>query len=822
MENEISRKSGFFLRAVVHFYNERMRGILGDEDGKALRRSLYILGTLFLLIILFVSGTAADFFQVYGKADYERPSIIYAVDDNGQYIPIAELYRFYRKVIHIGQSEDELSMESPVAQAFISTEDNNFMIHPGIDPQGILRAALVNLIAGRIKEGASTITQQVARLRFLSRERSFFRKAREAFLSVLIELRFTKPEILEMYLNEVPLGHGTIGVQAASKFYFEKPVFDLSWGEAALLASLTTRPNDFSPLKNLQESRSKVRVVIQKLVENGRISVSQGEEEFQKLEKEYYSSLNRSPNDSAFNQRLNLHPYATEYAKYALPSKLKDRLYEGGLRIYTTIRHEHQSAAEEELISHLRTLNRQRRRPPFKNFEAFDDSYGDLIPLIRDLFGLHDINAKLGRKERRFHREFISEIRDELHLLSFLNGDQNIQEGVEYHLIHENIVVEEELSVEGALISMRPDNGDITAVVGGSGFTSSNQMLRFIQSKRQAGSSFKPFVYASGIEMTAENPDIETPLTAATMMDDSPVQFVGQDLSEYSPDNYSGTYEGLISLRKALTLSKNAVAVRIYEYLGSLAVNPVVERILQFRRDGRENVLPREATVALGTFPVSPYEMARAYAVFASGGKEVYPRIISYITDSEGRVLADYRDEARNIERKQLIRPETAEIMTSLLHDVVEKGTGKAARIPGRQVSGKTGTTNRNTDAWFVGYTPELVTAIHVGYDRIRSLGPGGTGGSIAAPVWGRYMYKALRGDPVKKFEFAESENREVEICAETGLLPGPDCREKIMELFAPGTEPVKVSENEPRGEMLDPFDPGVNSKEEVFSAEDF
>jgi penicillin-binding protein 1A len=278
----------------------------------------------------------------------------------------------------------------------------------------------------------------------------------------------------------------------------------------------------------------------------------------------------------------------------------------------------------------------------------------------------------------------------------------------------------------------------------------------------------------------------------------------------------------LISLRKALTLSKNAVAIRIYEYLGSLAVNPVVEKILQFNRDGRENVLPREATVALGTFPVSPYEMARGYAVFASGGKEVYPRVISYVTDAEGVVLADYRDEVRKVERKQLIHPETAEIMTSLLHDVVEKGTGKAARLPGRYVSGKTGTTNRNTDAWFVGYTPEMVTAVHIGYDMVRSLGPGGTGGSIAAPVWGRYMYRALRGDPVEEFDFSESKTVELEICAKTGLLPGPDCKETIKEIFAPGTEPRDVSENEPRGEILAPFDPASDSKEEIFSAEDF
>lgn len=808
-----------YTRIFFYSYLKIMRRLFSQDDRWALLFSSLLLVGLILFMGLMISGGPGDFITVWNDEGYERPTILYGKNEAGEDVPIAELYRFYRKVIEL-KDDSEKGAGSKIAKAFLATEDNNFYIHRGVDVQGILRAMVVNLLAGRVKEGASTITQQAARLRFLNRERSLFRKAREAFYALLMEMRYSKREILEIYLNEVPLGHGAIGAEAASRFYFGKSVFDLSWGEAAVLSSLTTRPYDFSPLRNPEESRQKVRVVLRKLVEYGEISVKEAQEEYTRLEDEYYTTLNRSPNDNAFNQRLNLHPYATEFIKYSLPRKIKRKIYTGGYRVYTTIRTDHQAAAEETFIPYLKEQTIRRKRPPFKHFDAFDDTYGDVYPLLRDLFGIPEFRFQISRARRDLLRAFDTDLRDETVLLSYLSGNQNIQSAMEHYIYNNRGIVEEELPVEGSLISMTPVTGEITAVVGGSGFTSDNQLLRFLTSRRQPGSSFKPIVYASGIEYTARHPNTEHPLTAGTLMDDSPVQFVGSDLTEYSPENYSGGYEGLITLRRGLYESRNAVAVRTYEYMGSSVINPIAEEILRFKRYSPDKKLPPEAAVALGSYAMTPYEMARAYGVFASDGKEIFPHVILRVENAKGEVV--YENPVLKEKPEQVILPGTAEIITSMLGDVVNRGTGRAARIPGWPVSGKTGTTNRNTDAWFVGYTPDLITALHLGYDYTRSLGFGGTGGGIAAPVWGQYMRAIHENKKPQTFHFPGSRVSGVRICEKTGMLPGPYCENTTVEYFHPGTAPTSEYVTPARDALPPSMMENKTPAEDVFDAGDF
>ncbi|HMW62219.1 MAG TPA: transglycosylase domain-containing protein, partial [Leptospiraceae bacterium] len=332
------------------------------------RRRKFLTGVFFglpVLSMLLLCVTPVDPLLVFISHGYERPSIIYGYDGQGKPVPIAEFYRFSRRVIDLSNEE---ATSARVVRSFIATEDNNFYSfwHWGVDPQGILRASMVNMMAGEVKEGASTITQQVARLRFLSNERTALRKIREAFLAVLLELRYRKKSILEMYLNEVPLGHGTLGVEAAADFYFGKSHKDLSWGESALLASLTTRPRDFSPLSNPNGSRRKVRIVLRKLVETGTISVEEAQNAWADLEEHFYAELNRSPNDTAFNRRMNDFPYVSEFVKKSIPEEFEDRLYSGGLQIQTTIVVDHQKAAEETMIPWLGRLTEQRRRKPFR------------------------------------------------------------------------------------------------------------------------------------------------------------------------------------------------------------------------------------------------------------------------------------------------------------------------------------------------------------------------------------------------------------------------------------------------------------------------
>jgi len=812
--------AGLLTRAVLHGYLRLLSSFLTGDDLVILMRSVMMLGGGLVLAAILICATPADLLMVFGDSGYLQPSEIYGVDSEGKTVKIAEFYQSSRRVIELDGKTDH-GTNSKAARAFIATEDTNFFYHPGIDVFGILRAVFVNLRSGSIKEGASTITQQVSRLRFLSSERSFARKAREAFLALLIEMRFSKRRILELYFNEVPLGHNTYGVEAASRFYFNKGVFDLSWGEAAVLASLTTRPRDFSPLVNINESRRKVRVVFYKLIENGDMDIDTAQKEYRALEENFYANLfERSPNENAFSNRLNLHPYVSEFIKYSLPARFSGRkLLTGGYRIYTTINVDHQKAAEETFQPWLVKLTEQRRRPPFRNYFEFDREFGQFFPLIKKLFDLPEFASRITREERDFQREYSDELESEMTLLNYLTGGDLAGAAFEQHFLRKDFILDDQLPVEGSLVSIRPETGEITAVVGGSGFASRNQNLRFIQSRRQPGSAFKPILYASGIESSAGIRDPKKSLTAATVLDDSPVQFVSEDLSEYSPENFGSSYEGPIRLRKALTYSKNAVAVRVYERMGSRALNATAEKLLQLDEMNPQRHLPREASVALGSYEVSPLEMARAFAVFASNGREVHPFVISYITDPDGEIVLDNRPKQAALERRQVISPGTAEIITSMLRDVVRMGTGVGAALSGWDAVGKTGTTNRGTDAWFVGYTPVLVTAVHIGYDKARSLGPSGTGGSIAAPVWGRYMNLALRNERVRNFSFPGSNVQRAEICALSGKLPGEKCHETVVEMFLPGTVPTEICDEHDGGRSERKVE---HRQEDIFRDEDF
>ena len=821
---ETRERSGIFSRIVFYSYASFMRRLLSGDDRTALWRSLLLVPCALLVIAGLIAATPADFFLVWEDGGYERPSFLYALDAEGEYKPVAEYYTHNRRIIELTEESgpDKPGMDSRIVRSFIATEDNNFPTHQGLDIQGILRAALVNLLAGEVREGASTITQQVARLRFpLRRERSFVRKAREAFLAILLEVRYSKTRIMETYLNEVPLGHGAYGVDAAARFYFNKSVNDVGWGEAALIASLTTRPTYFSPLKNIRNSREKVQVVFKRLVETGQMPVAEAEQEYKTLEREYYANLNRSPGDNSRNQRLNLHPYVTEFVREYLRRNergLYRKLQTGGLRIYTTIEHKHQAAAEKEMTPWLDRLTRQRRLPPFRFFDVFDQRYGPVYKLVSEIWDLPGYRIRMRREERKFHREFIATLRDSALLVNLLGGEANGAIALQRHYVEQRGLVEENLPVEGSLISMRPHTGRITAMVGGSGFKSSNQLLRF-RSRRQPGSAFKPIVYAAGIDYSAKNPSSERKLTAASVIDDAPLQFA----DGYSPENYSDDFDGPIRLREGLTRSRNAVAVGVYAMMNASRLNPGSEQILGLDKLGRN--LPKEATVALGSYEVSPWGMAAAYGVFASGGKEILPHVVLYITDSDGNMLKDFRPEYADEKRRQIIRPGTAQVITSMLQDVVTKGTGRGAKLPGRTAAGKTGTTNRGTNAWFVGFTPNLVTAVHIGYDQVKSLGRRATGGGLAAPLWGRYMHRALRGEKSGRFAYPGANVVSAQVCEISGKRPGAHCHSRVSELFLSGTVPSVVCNDHlgatSTGSDLPPA-PVIRKPTDVFSGDDF
>jgi penicillin-binding protein 1A len=780
-----------FSKFLISFYCDLVNTIISGERLflKLCLVLFFLLGLNFLLLV----SSLKDYTLVKNAHSYETPSTLFGINGKGQYEPIAEFYQFSRIVLKLIEFRNEKELEdknNKLLQCFTSTEDNNFYSHFGFDIRGIIRATAVNIIAGKVKEGASTITQQVARLKFLTIDRSFIRKAREAWLAILLEANYHKDTILEMYMNEIPLGHGTHGVGAAARFYFRKDVNALSWGEAALLASLTTRPKEFSPIVNPNISSAKVRVVFMKLVENGKLDIKKAELEYKKFAS-YYQNLNRSPNDSAYSDRLNRFPYFTEYVRKNLKKTIPDDiLYNSGLKVYTTLNIEHQIAAEKVLTEGLRNQTVVSNQRIFKNIDAFDDAYGDIFNAISLVNDTNDFKFKITKAERTFRNVYQSELREDFSFLNLLSGSDSVGTSIDENF-SKQITSDVLLPVEGSLMSIRPHTGFITALVGGTGFKSKNQQIRTVQAYRQPGSSFKPLVYASVLDYYGSHPekDSEKNVTASTLFLDSPLQFLMDDGDEWSPENYSEEYSGFIRLRAALESSRNSVAVRVVEQTGISKIFPIITEMLKLNRP-----IPRNFSVALGTFDISPFEITRAYSILASGGKEVFPISVLYIEDSKGNMFKDFREEHTKRERKQLISGEAAFIITNMMEDVIKKGTGKAVLSYnlGRTAAGKTGTTNNFRDAWFVGYTPELVTSLWMGYDSgTLSLGRGMAGGVVATPIWAKYMALALRNESLKEYSFGTMANLTTrKVCSRSGKLALANSNDAYTEYFIRGTEP--------------------------------
>lgn len=528
--------------------------------------------------------------------------------------------------------------------AFVATEDARFYSHHGIDPVGILRAVWVNIARSGVSEGGSTITQQLARNAFLSQDRTLKRKVSEALLALRIEQRYTKQEILEMYMNQIYFGQGAYGVQAASKVYFGKDVQDLSLAQASILAGLPQSPNYFSPFNDLEASKKRQAIVLGQMVKYNYITQAQADEAKEadlELIAKQDATASTDTNASYFINYV----IAQVSEKYG-----DDAIYKDGLKIYTTIDMDAQNAAVRAM--------------------------GDLPTFYTDQNGLQQ--------------------------------------------------------PQGALVAVNPHNGYIVAMVGGRGNDSFN---RATQATRQPGSSFKPFVYLAAIQQG---------MTPGTIIDDSPVDFNG-----WKPQNYERSYFGQVPLRYALQHSLNVATVKLADDIG-------MRKILNLAKDMGITSLTdsdNNLAAALGglTHGVSPIEMATAYSVLANGGLKINPTAITKIIDRNGQVLEEF-----SVDEKRVIEEKDAAIITSMLESVIQGGTGGTAAI-GRPAAGKTGTTDDSKDAWFVGYTPDLVAAVWMGDDFGVETLNGTTGGTIPAMIWHDFMNQALANTPVSNFNVPAS-----------------------------------------------------------------
>lgn len=738
---------------------------------------IIIIGVVAGIFIAFFVILISDFKNVKALADYQPETTTKIYDKNG--ILISELFRQKREVVPFEKIPKNL------INAFIASEDNEFYSHFGINPKGIVRAFFINIFSGKIKQGGSTITQQLSKILLTSRKRNIFRKVKEAAIAVMMETGYTKDEIMGMYLNQIFLGHGAYGVESASKIYFNKHVWELNLAESAVLASLPSAPNLLSPIRHTKTSINRHKIVLAKMVEAGFISVKEAEEAFLEFWPDYLVYVSEiEPSISTWSSRIDKAPWFTEHVRRMLVRMYgEDAVYSEGLQVYTTLDINKQIAGQKILKA---SLSRQSLVSAGLTLKTFDPRTvkkegDDAVPLSEAEERILKLNYHLR-----------AEIIEELEGINFIAGLDVVSDFIDkYKETYSDD--RDQQRVEGCIISINHENGYIEAMIGGGEFSSINQLNRTIQSRRQPGSAIKPLLYAAALETGR--------FTSATPVLDSPIVYLDTDGNEWMPENYENEYYGFVRLRKALEKSINIISIRIADALGIDTVMNYYGRLLKFNDNEKKTRIPRNLSIALGSFEVSPFELTTAYAIIANGGKEVIPFSIRYVKDRNGKVLENMeKDIEEQLAEKtkngtiQVIKPATAQIMISMLRSVISSGTARHAN-PGRAAGGKTGTTNNWMDAWFVGFTPQLTTGLWIGYDKLGlALGTGQTAGGIAAPVWGRYMREALSSDAVRDFPVYAG-LVEAKVCANTGLLPGYSCRDIISEVFISEFVPVDTCE---------------------------
>jgi len=696
-----------------------------------------------LLVILAAAvGAAGGLLLVYStdlpqveQLEHYRPSSVTELyDDQGRVIGT---FALQRRLVATYDDYPEV-----LRNALVSIEDKDFYTHSGINFWRIAGAAYRDIESGGKVQGASTLTMQLARNLFLSPDRSFHRKIQEALLAIQMERRFTKPQIFTLYANQIFLGHGAYGFEAASEYYFSKPAKQLKLDEAALLAGLPKAPQYYSPITHADRAQKRRNLVLNALLEDGKITAAQAAES---KARPVQLNVQKDPNSLAPN-------FVEEIRRYLETKYGSDQVHEGGLRVYTSLDMDLQKAANRAVLDGLADYEqRQKWRGNLANVVAqgqhlgtYQDPDWDQEPELNGY--IHALVTSVSPAA--------AQIRFDEHTATLLPADVAwTQRKLPALLVAGDIVyvkvlsldpggkskvsLEQDSGAEGALVAIDNATGEIKAMVGGRDFSLS-KFNRATQAMRQVGSSFKPYVYTAVIDQGG-SPD-ETIL-------DTPVTF-DTPSGPYVPHNYDAKFEGLITLRRALAQSRNIPALKLADRVG---IRTVIEYAHRF---GVTSTIPPYLPVALGSAEITLMEQTSAYSVFPNDGVRLAPRYIKKVTDYEGRVLEeDFPD------IKDVIGSRTARIMTSMLREVVLHGTAMAAAKMPYPLAGKTGTTNDFTDAWFIGFSPSLTCGVWIGYDEKKSLGPKESGGHAALPIWMQFMNVALAGKDQGEFPPAPPSN---------------------------------------------------------------
>lgn len=703
-------------------------------------------GLLLVALTLVLSGGmlgAFAAFMTYPKlpslevlTDYRPKLPLRIVSDDGKVI--GEFGEERRSVVRFKDVPRSL------VDAILAAEDERFYQHGGIDYAGVLRAMLVNFVSGETRQGASTITMQVAKNFFLSSERTLTRKFNEALLSYKIESNLSKDQILELYINQIYLGQRSYGFAAAARTYFGKDLKQLSIAETAMLAGLPKAPSTGNPITNPRRARARMQYVLERMHSLKKISTAQYE---QARDENVAVRASRNSVDNA--------DFVAEMVRRDMVERFGDAAYISGITVYTTIDSRHQAAAQAALRKGVLDYEaRHGWRGPAKWLnlpevpdladKAIDEALQDQLPIG----GLQAAVVVTVTPKEIHARTRLGEVltlgADSLTVAKAFLGEKvpaakRLQRGSEVWLRPTDAggwVLSQLPEAEAALVSVDPHDGAIRSLAGGFD-AGRNQFNHVTQAWRQPGSSFKPFIYSAALEK-GYNP--------ATIVEDAPLHFdasvTGSDA--WNPQNYDGNFDGPLRLRVALAKSKNMVAIRVLQ-----AITPLYAQqwITRFGFDAQRN--PAYLSLALGSGAVTPLQMVGGYAILANGGHRVAPYLVKKVIDSKGRLLAIAKPKVVGVDAEPVIEPRNAWLMTSLLRDVVRMGTATRAMSLGRaDLAGKTGTTNDNVDAWFAGYTPGLVAVSWIGFDQPKSLGSKETGGAAALPIWIDYMKTALQGVP--------------------------------------------------------------------------
>ena len=680
------------------------------------------------------------------------------------------------------------SIPKNVIFSFLSAEDKNFFSHPGIDAKSITRAVIKNIkniLSEKRLEGASTITQQVAKNFLLTGEVSLKRKIKEAILAFRIERAYSKERIMELYLNQIYLGEGTYGIAAASLEYFDKSVKDLNYEEAALLAALPRAPSKYNPYKSIEIAKNRRNFVLRNLYDNSYINKS----EYENLKKKEIKTKKRK---IKLLEEANF--YSEEVRRIVSDTYGYKELYEGGLSIRTPLNSNYQIEALKALREGLEEYDRRHGwRKPIANLNI-----SDWYTKVEDFIPDKSLEWKLAKVIEV--NKFILKIETkdkEIGFIDFKNVHWTRKKSFEDFLKLNDVIYVKKIKknkwdlkqlpkINGAIVAMEPYTGRVLAMIGGFSFQLS-EFNRATQAKRQPGSAFKPFVYAAALE---------NGFTPSTLVLDAPfVIDQGEGLKTWKPENYGKKFYGPSTLRTGIEKSRNLMTVRVAQKVGFDQISKITKNL------GIYNSVPELLSVSLGAAETTLVKLTNAYCTFVNGGKKVNPIFIDRIQDRRGKTIfnADKRkcagcDDISYLEdkvpliidsREQIISPETAYQITSMLEGVVQRGTGRKLRNLNLPLAGKTGTTNKNMDAWFLGFTSNLVIGVYVGFDEPSSLGRYETGAKAALPVFKKFVKKVIRKKDALPFKVPKNINL-VMIDEATGLTPNESTKKIIYESFKP------------------------------------